>query len=131
MKASRIWHLLAPLVALASLSTSASSGNCNPTVTLTGQPCLNRQVTLTMGGHLDCKGCLVGSQQFGPTQVGMQSIPVGLPADAFIVGFGGDSLTFTIPNDPALFDTTWYFAAVLSDGSTLDTSSRFQVVICQ
>ncbi len=131
MEASRFFRLLAPFAALATLGASASAGNCAPTVTLTGTPCINQQVTLTMGGHLDCKGCLVGSAFFGPTQVGNHTIPVGMPAEAFIVGFAGDQLTFTIPNDPLLVDSSFYFASVLTDGTKIDVSAQLSVVICQ
>jgi len=118
------------LAVLAALTLTSAASVCNPSVTVLGSPCVNSAVTIVMGGHPDCLGCLVGSTEAGPTQVGPKSIPVGTPADSFVVGFGGDQLTMTIPNDPSLVGQVWHFAAVLTDGHTVNVSMPYQITIC-
>jgi len=121
--------LAAATLGLLTLSASPQSA-CNPQVTVSGTTCLGDTITVTMSGHLDCKGCLVGSLDPGPTFIGPLTIPVGMPARTFVIGLAGKSRTFTIPNDPVLMNASYYFCAILTDGASMVASPGTQITIC-
>lgn len=111
---------------------------CEPVIWLGSPAALGTTPTLYFGANEDCHGCLLGSLNPGPTDMGpLVGIPIILPIDAFSivltttidfnVGQTQLQFPFLVPNDLNLVGSNLYLT--LATTNPLEFSPQFVVTI--
>ena len=124
-----------PAPSTASLASWFSAGSCEPSLHVIGEPRIGNTVKVIRAGYPGCFGCIVLSDNPGPTVIGPVSYPIGTPIYVLTTGTipvgSVVEFSFDIPNLVSLVGNTYYLIEVLfpPGGGHGEVSDQVQVTV--